>query len=96
MQTLTFQLTAGDTNETRTISVDRTIIAGWTARDVAAMEHHIAELEELGVARPARTPMFYRVACSCLTLADKIEAIGDLSVPDAALQGGRGGRPRGC
>ena len=79
MQTLNFQLTAGDTSETRSISVDRTIVAGWTARDVAAMEHHIAELEELGVKRPARTPMFYRVSCSCLTLADKIEVIGQAS-----------------
>ncbi len=79
MKNLSFQFLTGDTSETRTISVNRTIVAGWTARDVAAMEHHIAELEELGVTRPARTPMFYRVSCSCLTLADEIEVIGHAS-----------------
>lgn len=83
MQDLTFQLLSGDTAETRSVQINRTIVAGWTARDVEAMEHHIAELEELGVTRPARTPMFYRVSCSCLTLADKIEVIGSASSGEA-------------
>lgn len=79
MQNLTFQFHFGETSETRTVTVERTIIAGWTARDVEAMEKHIAELEELGVTRPVRTPMFYRVSCSCLTLAGEIEALGHAS-----------------
>ena len=83
MRDLIFQLLSGDTADTRTAHINRTIVAGWTARDVEAMEEHIAELEELGVARPARTPMFYRVSCSCLTLADKIEVIGNASSGEA-------------
>ncbi|MEM9030021.1 MAG: DUF2848 domain-containing protein [Pseudomonadota bacterium] len=65
--------------ETRTVPIERAIIAGWTARNQAAVEEHIAELEKLGVARPARTPMFYRVATSRITVAHEIEAIGGAS-----------------
>jgi hypothetical protein len=55
------------------------VIAGWTGRDRAAMEHHITELEALGVKRPRATPTFYRVAASRLTTAPRIEATGDTS-----------------
>ncbi len=79
MKNLTFQFQSGESSETREVSVNRTIVAGWTARDVEAMEKHITELEELGVTRPVRTPMFYRVSCSCLTLAPEIEVIGHAS-----------------
>ena len=52
------------------------VIAGWTGRDAAAVEHHIAELEKLGVKRPKSTPIFYRVAASLLTIAEAIEVAG--------------------
>ncbi|MGF1608425.1 MAG: DUF2848 domain-containing protein [Kiloniellales bacterium] len=58
---------------------DYAVIAGWTGRDRAAMEHHIAELEALGVKRPKATPTFYRVAASRLTTAPRIEATGETS-----------------
>jgi hypothetical protein len=57
--------------------VSRLVIAGWTGRNVAALEAHIRELEALGVARPRSTPIFYRVASSLLTIADSIEVIGN-------------------
>ena len=38
------------------------VVAGWTGRDVAALEKHIRELEAIGVKRPKTTPIFYRVA----------------------------------
>jgi hypothetical protein len=57
-------------------SVAQLIIAGWTARDAAAMEHHITELEALGVARPAETPTFYCVAHSRLSQAPRIDVTG--------------------
>jgi uncharacterized protein DUF2848 len=60
----------------RVTAVDQAIIAGWTARDVAAMEHHIVELEAIGVPRPKRTPMYYRVGARRITTADRIEAVG--------------------
>lgn len=60
-----------------TFLVDCLIIAGWTARDTVATEHHIAELEALGVARPAETPTFYRVAHHRLSQSPVIEVTGE-------------------
>lgn len=51
------------------------IIAGWTGRDKAALEKHIRELEDLGVSRPKRTPIFYRVSAALLTTADTIDVL---------------------
>ena len=58
------------------LSIRSAVIAGWTGRDPVARDKHIAELEELGVPRPAATPIFYRVAASRLTLAPSIEVSG--------------------
>ena len=55
------------------------VVAGWTGRDRAAVEKHIAELEALGVKPPATTPIFYRVSAARLTIADSIEALGEAS-----------------
>lgn len=38
------------------------IIAGWTGRDRAAVEHHIEELKAIGVPPPSITPLFYRAS----------------------------------
>jgi hypothetical protein len=43
---------------------------------LAAVEHHIRELEAIGVKRPKSTPIFYRGAASLLTTADAIEVLG--------------------
>jgi hypothetical protein len=40
------------------------------------VEKHIAELEALGVRRPATTPIFYRVSAARLNTATEIEAVG--------------------
>lgn len=37
------------------------IMAGWTGRDRAAVDHHVAELAALGVPGPSRIPTFYRL-----------------------------------
>jgi hypothetical protein len=37
------------------------IMAGWTGRNRAAVDHHMAELAALGVAGPSRIPTFYRL-----------------------------------
>lgn len=58
------------------IEVKNLIIAGWAGRNKEAMEEHIKELEELGVARPASTPTYYRVAAARLTTAPVIEDTG--------------------
>ena len=58
------------------IAIRDLIIAGWTGRDMAAVEAHIKELAELDVAPPKSTPMFYRVSASLLTRANSIQVIG--------------------
>ncbi len=62
--------------QTGAATVETLIIAGWTGRDVAALEAHIKELEALGVARPKSTPIFYRVAAALLTTDDEIQVMG--------------------
>ena len=59
------------------VEIDDLVIAGWTGRDVAALEHHIEELKAIGVQPPSRVPLYYRVATSLLTQADSIEVLGD-------------------
>ena len=61
------------------VRIDRLVIAGWTGRDKAAVEKHIAELAALGVKRPPTTPVFYRAAAARLTLDDEIEVLGETS-----------------
>ena len=76
---LSFNLTTKGGTAPRTLAIGKAIIAGWTGRDVAAMEKHIKELEEIGVARPATTPIYYRVGATRLTTADAIQAAGNES-----------------
>jgi len=61
------------------VRIEQAIIAGWTGRDPVALEKHIRELEALGVARPATTPIFYRVAASRVTTAELIQVPGEAS-----------------
>jgi len=60
----------------RSTPVGQLVIAGWTGRDPAAVEKHIRELEEIGVPRPKRTPIFYRVGAALLTTAEEIQVVG--------------------
>ena len=56
------------------------VMAGWTGRDQDAVQHHIDELEVLGVAPPSKTPLFYRVDPALLAgPVDNITVIGDTS-----------------
>ena len=58
------------------VTVNRLVIAGWTGRDPVARDKHIAELEALGIPRPATTPIYYEVAARRLTTSDTIEVSG--------------------
>lgn len=78
---LTFATRNGTTNQDVTIT--QCVVAGWTGRDKAALEKHIKELEELGVKRPASTPIYYRVSAQRLTTADAIEVLGNTSSGEA-------------
>ncbi|WP_338421472.1 DUF2848 domain-containing protein [Paracoccus salsus] len=69
------------------------VIAGWTARDAAAIKHHIDELAAIGVAPPSATPLYYRASASLLTTAPAIQVVGRASSgevePLIVQQGGR-------
>lgn len=47
----------------------RTLVAGYTGRDEAAVRHHIEELAAIGVAPPADVPMLYPVGAETVTTA---------------------------
>ncbi|MGD9879417.1 MAG: DUF2848 domain-containing protein [Reyranella sp.] len=65
------------------VEIDQLVIAGWTSRDVAALEHHIEELKSIGVQPPSRVPLYYRAAATLLTQADTIEVLGDDTTGEA-------------
>lgn len=73
---LELDFTTAQGSNRRAFALRQAVIAGWTARDVASMEKHIHELEEIGVPRPKATPMYYRVGARRITTADRIEASG--------------------
>jgi len=58
------------------LSIEQAVIAGWTGRDPVARDKHIAELEAIGIARPATTPIYYRCSARRLTTDDVIEVCG--------------------
>jgi hypothetical protein len=65
-------LTLGDRKTA--VVIHTLIVAGWTGRDRAAVEAHIAELAAVGVQRPSSVPVFYRVSASRLTTSTSIES----------------------
>jgi hypothetical protein len=73
---LAFIVDAQDTTTPLTLAIDQAVIAGWTGRDPVARDRHIAELEAIGIARPATTPIYYRVSARRLTTTDSIEVSG--------------------
>jgi hypothetical protein len=73
---LDFNFIDGTRSYRETVTIRQAVIAGWTARDKAAMEHHIHELAAIGVKPPSKTPLFYRVGAQRLTTAPTVEALG--------------------
>lgn len=76
---LTLLLQNGSGAQPQQVAVTQLVVAGWTGRDPAAVEKHMAELEAIGIQRPASTPIFYRVAAARLTTNGTIEASGTTS-----------------
>jgi hypothetical protein len=71
-----FTIDTQNTTIPLTLPIDQAVIAGWTGRDPIARDKHIAELEAIGIARPASTPIYYRVSARRLTTDDSIEVCG--------------------
>ena len=74
---LAFTIDAHGMTTPLTLAIDQAVIAGWTGRDPVARDKHIAELEAIGIARPATTPIYYRVSARRITTADSIEVSGN-------------------
>jgi hypothetical protein len=73
---LAFTIDTQSASTPLTLPIDQAVIAGWTGRDPVARDKHIAELEAIGIARPASTPIYYRVSARRLTTEDSIEVSG--------------------
>jgi hypothetical protein len=58
------------------VEIDSLVVAGWTARDEAAVRHHIDELAAIGVPPPSSVPVYYRIAAANLTQASHLEVLG--------------------
>jgi Protein of unknown function (DUF2848) len=74
---LAFTIDARGMTTPLTLAIDQAVIAGWTGRDPVARDKHIAELEAIGIARPATTPIYYRVSARRITTTDRIEVSGN-------------------
>jgi hypothetical protein len=75
MQSFQFQTEDGPVS----IALGTLVIAGWTGRDAAAVQHHIAELAALGVKPPAHVPLYYQAGCELLTQAPHISVLGPVT-----------------
>lgn len=56
--------------------ITQVIVAGWTGRDRAAVDHHIEELAALGVAPPSTVPLYYRVSRGLLCQDATVQVLG--------------------
>src|SRR5258707_7572999 len=76
---LPFTIDVQGTTTPLTLAIDQAVIAGWTGRDPVARDKHIAELEAIGIARRASTPIYYGCSARRITLEDRIEVCGENS-----------------
>ena len=72
MPVFTFQTPYGP----QLIEITELVVAGWTGRDAAAVQHHIEELAALGVPPPSQVPLYYRVGAELLTQDAAIWVLG--------------------
>ncbi|WP_425284511.1 DUF2848 domain-containing protein [Aliiruegeria lutimaris] len=64
-------------DESITLTINSVVVAGWTGRNLAAVQQHIDELAELGIAPPSQIPLYYRVSTAMLTQSESIEVLGE-------------------
>ena len=73
---LTFDRIWQDRRDRVAVHIDTLIVAGWTGRDAAAIEHHIEELAAIGVPRPSAVPLFYRIGVGQLSQVTRLQVLG--------------------
>lgn len=66
---LTFRVVG--TDDRITLDSFQGVVAGYTGRDPAAVQHHIDELAAIGVAPPPEIPMFYSMPTELFSAADE-------------------------
>jgi Protein of unknown function (DUF2848) len=66
----------GDTPQKRMVALDQVVIAGWTGRDTVALNKHIEELKELGIAPPTKVPCFFRASVNVITTQTDLQYVG--------------------
>lgn len=76
MTALVFEGHAKGAVEKVAVEIADLVIAGWTGRDVEALNHHIDELKAIGVMPPSTVPLYYRVGAGLLTQAATIQVLG--------------------
>lgn len=79
IQQLTFAKTDG---QSFTVGIDRSLAAGFTGSDQAAIKAHVDELAEQGIAPPPHIPMLFPVLPTLITNADEIAVIGTDTTPE--------------
>ncbi len=76
MPTLTFDCVADSATRTISFEAENLVLAGLTGRDQTAVQHHVDELQELGIAPPSTIPIFYRTGVELVTQADRLQVLG--------------------
>ncbi|MDR2334720.1 MAG: DUF2848 domain-containing protein [Burkholderiaceae bacterium] len=71
-----FNIHASGATRPLSLDVHTLVVAGWAGRDIAAIEHHIEELAELGVPRPSSVPLFYRIGQNQMVQDAEIQVVG--------------------
>lgn len=66
-----------DDQKTINVDIETLIVAGWTGRDRAKVDHHIKELAELGVPAPSTVPLFYQCSNHLISQNSYIEVLGN-------------------
>ncbi len=61
------------------LNIKQLIVAGWTGRNRAAVDHHIEELAALGIAPPSQVPLYYRVSANLVSQQDLVQVVGNTS-----------------
>lgn len=79
MPQLQFECRQQSRIESRTVTIDQVIIAGWTGRDGNSVQEHIDELKKLGIPPPSAVPTFYRVSAELVTQSPSIQVLGPAS-----------------
>lgn len=75
--TRTLAFDVAGTGETIELTDFTAVVAGYTGRDAAAVQHHIDELAAIGVAPPPAVPMFYPVESVTVSPAAALDVAGE-------------------